>query len=175
MSELREKLPDYVQESEWEDQSISLTTFTVTVLREDAPAIRRLLASHEEREGEDVDGLLPCPFCGGEPEVIRAGDRRQSCIVGCTTCGCRLESNEPGAGWAWNRRLRSHTDREPDGWLVEWRFALGASQHRPWTRGGWLHADIQGAEREAEPRTNYETRIRPVYIGTSVQSEEEEQ
>lgn len=48
--------------------------------------------------------LLPCPFCGGEAEVERYGTRRQSCIVSCLWCGCRLESNEEGAGWAWNNR-----------------------------------------------------------------------
>lgn len=48
--------------------------------------------------------LLPCPFCGHDAEVEREGTGRQSCIVACTWCGCRLESNESGAGAAWNER-----------------------------------------------------------------------
>ncbi len=48
--------------------------------------------------------LKPCPFCGGEAEVEREGTSRQSCIIDCANCGCRLESNEIGAGDAWNRR-----------------------------------------------------------------------
>ena len=48
--------------------------------------------------------LLPCPFCGGEAEVEQEGKNRRSCIVTCSACGCRLESNEIGAGSAWNAR-----------------------------------------------------------------------
>jgi len=48
--------------------------------------------------------LNPCPFCSGEAAVEREGTARQSCIVVCTDCGCRLESNEIGAGRDWNRR-----------------------------------------------------------------------
>ncbi len=49
--------------------------------------------------------LRPCPFCGNEDvEVEREGNSRQSCIVICGWCGCRMESNENGAGDAWNRR-----------------------------------------------------------------------
>jgi Lar family restriction alleviation protein len=48
--------------------------------------------------------LKPCPFCGGEAEVEREGTSRQSCIIACADCGCRLESNERGAGEEWNRR-----------------------------------------------------------------------
>lgn len=50
--------------------------------------------------------LLPCPFCGGKAEVERLGTNRQSCIVHCTECGCTLESNETGAGWQWNMRVK---------------------------------------------------------------------
>jgi len=48
--------------------------------------------------------MKPCPFCGGEAEVIREGTNRASCIVGCSACGCRLESNEIGHGYYWNDR-----------------------------------------------------------------------
>lgn len=50
--------------------------------------------------------LLSCPFCGGEPEVIKQGDRRKSHIIGCVECYCRLETNEEGGfcGQAWNTR-----------------------------------------------------------------------
>jgi len=51
-----------------------------------------------------VEGLLPCPFCGGKADVERNGDRRQSAIVVCLDCGCRLESNEHGSGHDWNQR-----------------------------------------------------------------------
>lgn len=56
--------------------------------------------------------LLPCPFCGGDAEFERMGDRRQSCIVACTDCGCRHESSDEheNNGASWNSR---HT---PDGW-----------------------------------------------------------
>jgi Lar family restriction alleviation protein len=49
--------------------------------------------------------LLPCPFCGGAAQIDRIGTPRQSCIVDCEECGCRLESNEIGAGLYWNRRV----------------------------------------------------------------------
>lgn len=50
--------------------------------------------------------LKPCPFCGGEGEFERYGNSRQSCIVACTNCGCRLETNESewNSGSDWNRR-----------------------------------------------------------------------
>lgn len=50
--------------------------------------------------------LKPCPFCGGEAEFERMGDRRQSCIVVCTDCGGRHESGDEGerSGDSWNRR-----------------------------------------------------------------------
>lgn len=49
--------------------------------------------------------LLPCPFCGDSNIIVeRTGTTKQSCIVYCGECGCRLESNEIGAGWYWNNR-----------------------------------------------------------------------
>lgn len=50
--------------------------------------------------------LLPCPFCGGRATVVREGTPRQSSIVECEYCGCRLESNEQGAGYYWNLRYK---------------------------------------------------------------------
>lgn len=51
--------------------------------------------------------LKPCPFCGAEAEFDRIGTHRLSCIVACTMCGVRLESNEEGdsCGSQWNRRV----------------------------------------------------------------------
>lgn len=50
--------------------------------------------------------LKPCPFCGGEAEFERLGTNRQSCIVCCTNCGARLESNETfSSGESWNTRV----------------------------------------------------------------------
>lgn len=51
--------------------------------------------------------LKPCPFCGGEAEVVQIGTPRQSCIVGCLWCSCTLESNEHGSGQRWNERHES--------------------------------------------------------------------
>lgn len=53
--------------------------------------------------------LLSCPFCGGEAQIERHGSQRQSMIVGCTQCGCRVESGDvsgltPPERWRWNRR-----------------------------------------------------------------------
>ena len=38
-------------------------------------------------------GLLPCPLCGGEPEVVRLtqGPETQSGVIRCTDCGLTLE------------------------------------------------------------------------------------
>ena len=63
--------------------------------------------------------LLPCPFCGGEAEIKRYGDRRQSTIYACTMCGCKLETGEEwDHGADWNRRynineeIQKEIDRE---------------------------------------------------------------
>lgn len=38
-------------------------------------------------------GLLPCPLCGGEPEVAKLtqGPEQQSGVIKCTDCGLTLE------------------------------------------------------------------------------------
>ena len=53
--------------------------------------------------------LKPCPFCGGEAEIERAGTRAVSMIIACTECGGRMESgDEVGRTdprhWNWNMR-----------------------------------------------------------------------
>lgn len=49
--------------------------------------------------------LLPCPFCGGKAAIERPGTARQSCIVACEDCGCRLETGEVwNMGERWNTR-----------------------------------------------------------------------
>ncbi len=54
--------------------------------------------------------LKPCPFCGGPASFERLGTHRQSCIVTCDDCGCRLESGDVGerSGASWNIRSRSN-------------------------------------------------------------------
>lgn len=57
--------------------------------------------------------VKPCPFCGCiMVELVRPGTPRQSCIVACADCGCRLESNEIGALEAWNRRVGTMEDSQ---------------------------------------------------------------
>lgn len=53
----------------------------------------------------DAPELKPCPFCGGEADLERRGDRHVSTIVACLECGCRLENGETfDHGSAWNTR-----------------------------------------------------------------------
>jgi Lar family restriction alleviation protein len=50
--------------------------------------------------------LKPCPFCGGEAEFHRIGDRRFSTTIGCTNCGAMIETGETfNHGRAWNTRV----------------------------------------------------------------------
>jgi len=52
--------------------------------------------------------FLPCPFCGSNDiQVVRGGDNRRSCIIGCGDCGCTLETNEIGSGRLWNQRAKT--------------------------------------------------------------------
>lgn len=47
--------------------------------------------------------LMPCPFCGGEPEFRSCGHEP---FVKCGSCGCRTDwhDNQQGAADAWNTR-----------------------------------------------------------------------
>ena len=60
--------------------------------------------------------LLPCPFCNGDAEFQRLGDRRQSCIVACTNCGARHESPDQDEfnGSSWNRRFGPKAEGPPE-------------------------------------------------------------
>ena len=61
--------------------------------------------------------LMPCPFCGNtEPYFERIGDSKQSSIVACGNCGCRMEANETDIhnGSAWNRRVCPTEERNED-------------------------------------------------------------
>ena len=52
------------------------------------------------------DELAPCPFCGGFALYERVGSGKASCIVECTSCSCRLETNETfNSGKQWNTRV----------------------------------------------------------------------
>lgn len=56
--------------------------------------------------------LLPCPFCGGDAAFERKGTHRQSCIVACRECGCRLETGEVwNSGNDWNTRASKPPDK----------------------------------------------------------------
>jgi Lar family restriction alleviation protein len=57
--------------------------------------------------------LLPCPFCGGDATIERYGDRRQSTIYSCDSCGCTLETGEEwDHGREWNERWVNETKEE---------------------------------------------------------------
>ena len=66
----------------------------------------------------DEPKLLPCPFCGGEAEIRKRGTPRASMIIGCTNCGCLLESCDvigrtAPASYAWNRRMPTPSTETP--------------------------------------------------------------
>lgn len=55
------------------------------------------------------EGLLPCPFCGGEPEITQKGTARQSMQIACMTCGARTDTGDVFGltrprNYHWNRR-----------------------------------------------------------------------
>ncbi len=61
--------------------------------------------------------LKPCPFCGGGAEIERPGTAKQSMIIACEDCGCRVESGdvtgftEPHR-WQWNQRATTEPPEE---------------------------------------------------------------
>ena len=61
--------------------------------------------------------LKPCPFCGGEADVIchkfKAMDDSDTYEVRCRRCYSRTQPFYPSQEWAaksWNRRVRDETD-----------------------------------------------------------------
>lgn len=74
----------------------------------------------------DVEALKPCPFCGGEAEIERLGNARQSTIYSCTECGCSLETGEEWShGRRWNDRAQTTSPAEKDAEIARYREALG--------------------------------------------------
>lgn len=53
--------------------------------------------------------LKPCPFCGGEAELLTEEDRYYSHLVVCTKCGVRTmgEHIKAIAVAYWNRRMNN--------------------------------------------------------------------
>jgi predicted RNA-binding Zn-ribbon protein involved in translation (DUF1610 family) len=87
----------------------------------------------------EAAALLPCPFCGGEATIERKGSVRQSNIVACTECGCRLESGDvfnPASRWNSRRPaasgdLREWIARIVDPLAAELRTALDDAVNEP--------------------------------------------
>lgn len=95
--------------------------------------------------------LLPCPFCGGEAEIERIGDRRVSTVYRCCQCGCSLETGEEwGHGEHWNRRaaLTAYTasQSEPDDALEGLRELSERA-----TKGPWIAPNAQLFQLPVEP------------------------
>ena len=57
---------------------------------------------------ENKTELKPCPFCGGEAEIVDTGDLYGHCeySVSCTSCNCNTDwlTNKKEAVQAWNKR-----------------------------------------------------------------------
>lgn len=93
--------------------------------------------------------LLPCPFCGGKAAIEQHGTMRQSCIIACEDCSCRLETGEVfDMGRAWNTRhsqggKASMTSANLAALIHEARFPEGkdAPNYIP-----FLHEDRSGRE-----------------------------
>lgn len=65
--------------------------------------------------------LKPCPFCGGYPEPIRVGDRKQYIVYRCEDCKqtpvphCEASLSGKGASNVWNRSVEKALRRANNG------------------------------------------------------------
>lgn len=63
--------------------------------------------------------LLPCPFCGGEPELKQIGNdhtKRRAVHICCTTLGCveiRVATLHDGHAWCEGHAVRKWNSRHP--------------------------------------------------------------
>lgn len=54
------------------------------------------------------DEPMPCPFCGGAPQVDEEHDDRGNRVIECAGCGANVGANMLSAGWRrWNQRVLS--------------------------------------------------------------------
>lgn len=109
--------------------------------------------------------LLPCPFCESAPEIERQGTARQSMIVACTNCGCRLESGDIVGmtlpeNYKWNTRANIaalSNGAEPVAWYIPEKElattdSTWAEENADMCEPLFLHAD--SAEVEALRKQN---------------------
>ena len=83
--------------------------------------------------------LLPCPFCGGEPEIVRAQDEDgRFAAVGCPHCGAGSRQHYfvgddavPHVVSAWNRRAHLAQPAQAVD-VVAWRWRDNVRPGLPW-------------------------------------------
>lgn len=106
-----------------------------------------------------MEALKPCPFCGGDAELERAGDRHQSTIYACLYCSCRLETGEEwGYGTNWNTRapdpriaeLEARAERAEAERAEEWRKRRKAESDRDLAKAVAEQCKIDRDQAEAE-------------------------
>lgn len=79
--------------------------------------------------------LKDCPFCGGEAEIVREGNRSQSTQYACTDCGCQLETPETfGFGGYWNQRTAIEHPNPPP--MLEWSYHPDMKEGDCWLAEG---------------------------------------
>lgn len=80
-------------------------------------------------------GILPCPFCGGEPEVWGSGEQERGMMIHCVAENCPNPSvsyyQHEAAKRVWNRRDGKQTVNEQiDKLLKELREEKAARQQQ---------------------------------------------